>query len=690
MSTNQINDHYVNPLDAFESYSIHYTMVATRTTKIAAEFAGYDDKSRAKALSAIDKVTYLGAAIPFGQSSNDIFLVLDTRRFSQFTVENLKYDVWVNGLHVGASQANLATDLEMTVLDTVGISFGNFMQWLMDTQLKTNFDGMVFMLQVIFVGHKPDGSTETVQSETIPMHLQKMSINLDYAKGSYVMEFMPNINFNTSKNAKLLTIYKANTYTSGNDNTLGSLVTNFEDRLNNVSSKFYNDVQEKVNKEFSGIVKSPIGRKVQYFISIPGNWNGFKLAGTNANNAAELLFAKKEAEDKVAREKAAQTGQVLSSNIGARQGAVITDVMNKIFKQVPEVARMGNFKTDAQADGFVTFYKYIVGITSDDSVMSVHINVIEFKVPNVAASAAAPKKVTSTESQFYKTETSSAGVVRRIPKNYIEWDYIFTGKNTAITNFDMKIEDFQFLLASVTRIGDSAISGVSDSSSAGTKPVDPNEPKNDELLFLRQFDPVILPMNTKEALDNFSRLKDFKGNSEENKQHIKEAQQYTKNLSMFYAGNPITVQLTIKGNPLIMSKFNMGNFLPHAGGTAIADPNANTKEAYRKQLEARILGLKAPGASGNDFSGGNGSYTSNSMLDSQSYASSPVFAKINIKGPNVDFKTNAEIPGDFTTDVLSDNFYVVFKVSNNIQGHNFTQELELYAHNIFGKFKITK
>jgi hypothetical protein len=45
--------------------------------------------------------------------------------------------------------------------------------------------------------------------------------------------------------------------------------------------------------------------------------------------------------------------------------------------------------------------------------------------------------------------------------------------------------------------------------------------------------------------------------------------------------------------------------------------------------------------------------------------------------------------GDFAETLLQNNFYTVFKVTNKIEGHVFTQDLELYSHNIFGMDKIS-
>ena len=122
-----------NPLDKFQSYSVHYLMLACRTTEAADVFAtANDDKNASASHEAITRTKNLGdqVIIQGNPKVKDMYLVLDTRRFSQFTVENVKYDVYINGLQTGASTSNLATELQMTILDSVGISFANFMQWL--------------------------------------------------------------------------------------------------------------------------------------------------------------------------------------------------------------------------------------------------------------------------------------------------------------------------------------------------------------------------------------------------------------------------------------------------------------------------------------------------------------------------------------------------------------------------------
>ena len=671
-----------NPLDDFQSYSVQYVMLACRTTVSAGRFATDDSVIMAASLQAIEDAKYLGAPVVFGDGAQDVFLVLDTRRFAQFTVESLKYDVWINGLQKGASTSNLATDLSMVVLDSVGISFANFMQWLMDEQMETNFDGLVFMLRTIFVGHHPDGSTETIQVETIPMHLRRMDINLDYAKGAYTLDFIPNMNFDVSQNSRFLTVSTATSYTTGAGNTLLGLINSFEDQMNKKSKEYFDGIQKIIQDSGRGSGK-PLGRKVEYMITIPESWNKFEITGSNTGECAEQIFTKA---NPVAKPKEPEAGKIKNSYAAAEPGAEITKVLDAVFKQVPDIAKMGNFKTDQSANksnDFVIFYKYIVGLTSDDTTMVVHVDIVEFKIPNIIAqqnqSAAA---VSEFEKEFYDTVIEQ-GVSKRVPKDFIEYDYIFSGKNKDILTFDIKIQDFQFLLAGNLKLGENAVAQVVDTSGK-TNDVVPI--KDDNLFRARQYDPLVMPTNSKAALDNFRNYSTQLMSQKKSAELITQSQQYTKNLSMFYAGSSATVLITIKGNPLIMHKFNMGKFLHNKDGgsnriSTVA--GSSDKAEYRKNLENSIL------QSNPDIKKDGATFTlQNTGLSSKSYATSPVYSKINIMGPNVDFRTNepaSDPAAPYATSVLSDNYYVIFKVSNHFINGVFTQELQLNGVSVFGR-----
>lgn len=636
-----------NPLDNYRSYSTHFVMFACRSTEVAKEFS----TSAARDFdAAVNNVRGLGEPVLY-KNATDVFLMLDTRRFSQFSVESLRYDVFINGLQKGASTSNLATDLTMVVLDAVGISFADFLQYLMDKKLKTSYDGLVFMLQTIFVGHKDDGTSETVHSETIPMHLIRIEINLNFVKGAYTMQFMPNMNFDVKKYQRFMTIGQTTSMYDANGGTLGNLIASFQDNLNTRAEKYYNGIKAFLDKTTAK--KDKIGRKVQYQISIPEKWKGWKTTG---KNVADTTEAAKKSKDP----KAPPTinVQINSGNFTTKPGTGITEALTELFKTVNEIAALGNFtQSDPSKDGSVTFYKQIVGITSNDETFMVHVDVIEFEIPNVFRRKPNPKEVSKSDEKTHHIEKDADGVERRVPNDYIVYDYIFSGKNKDILNLELKIEEFQMLLASNLKIGTIDMQKASTDGEVDAE----NQKLVEEILSAREYDPIMIPNDTDDALKAFTSL--AKVASEKQAEEQKKRQNYTRNLSMFYAGSPIVTTMLIKGNPEIMHKFNVGKILNHP-----ADPNSGD---YRKQLEKEILK--------NDIleKGDNGGFKVKNFSP-KSYAVSPVFVKVNIFGPEFN-----ELWGQ-TKSALSEVYYVVFKLSNIIQNGVFTQELELYSHNVFG------
>jgi hypothetical protein len=518
------------------------------------------------------------------------------------------------------------------------------------------------MLRTIFIGHHEDGTSETVQSETIPMHLNRMDINLNYAKGAYTLEFMPNMNFDVNRYARFLTVSTATSYKNA-DNTLGSSIESLNKRLNDMSKKYYDAVKSALGKER--------GRVVKYQITIPPLWNDYKFAGAAAGVADERIFdaQSRELEAKKAADK--EANKVATSYAAVPTGAPLTAVLDVILKQVPEIAQLGNFQQrDTIKEGSVKFYKQLVGITSDEESFTVHIDIIEFEVPNVFVQQdTKPTTVSEKEKEWYQlTDDGTTGTQMRVPKDFIEYDYIFSGKNKDILEFEMKIQDFQFLLASNLRMGDGAMRIAADKDVP-----DKTKREFEDLLYLRPKDPILMPIDTEAAIANFKKVSDQMASVAKQLEQQKDAQRYTANLTKFYAGSPITVSMRIKGNPTIMHKFNIGTMLNETPATT-----KDEVKKYRKDLDDRIARL------GFDKTGEGKFKATAKALSDKSYITSPVFIRIQVFGPNVDFKTNTELPGDFATSVLTDCYYTVFKITNNFEGGVFTQELELFSHNIFG------
>lgn len=310
--------------------------------------------------------------------------------------------------------------------------------------------------------------------------------------------------------------------------------------------------------------------------------------------------------------------------------------------------------------------------------MIVHVDVVEFRIPNVQAlqSIANDKTSVSTNMEEFITTTpvkkptdkeDGVGKIKpKIIKDLLEWDYIFTSKNDSILSFDLKIQDFNALIQGNLRIGDGAIRESIDTASA------PKPASATEAIFIREYDPVLMPENTAEALKNFRDSSMLLKNRAEQGVTIQKVQKYHQNLTAFYATNTSDVVMTIRGNPEIFQKFNVGEVLKH---TEITD-----KTAYREDLEKRIIKANPDKITKDQ----NGSFRLTSLSE-KSYAATPVFARLNIRGPNVDFLSNGAggSEGDYSTTLFEDNFYMITKVTHIFNRSVFTQEINLKNFNIY-------
>lgn len=715
--------HLRNPLDAFTSYSTHFVLMAARTTENARAFS--DPAANQQTLDAIERTKQLGDRIPYntGTTSGDVFLVMDTRRFSQFTVDSMKYEVFVNGLSKGHSHSNLATTIEMTILDSVGISFINFLQWLMDTQLQTNFDGMIFMIRAIFVGHNEDGSSQTVQSITIPAHLFKMEVNLDFAKGIYTMEFMPNMNFSVYQHNRWTHIGTASTYSSLNSSKLGGMVLGLEEALNKEAQDVFDKGQKLLQAGKAPRVNTngaqKFGRRIQYQITLPEKWAELDFVGSwkhNVNSNAERNYRAELQKLDAAKTPAPEqtrTGESTSTtaksvSMSTPVGITVTEVLDIMFRQVPGIADFANAEVVSNPNGVAKFYKHVVSLTSSDELVIVHIDVVAFEVPNAqppsTQARASERGGAGASDAWEQIELRKAGVVReqnspyqiiteggvtkRIPKSYFELDFIFTGKNTQVLNFDMKMQNLVFLLAANVKVSEGEMFFQRVAGQEG-KPND--RTLSPELMSLRPYDPLLIPLKTELEKTNGKDTSALSRNPEAQKNANASLQEYSRNLSAFYALSPIQTAVTIKGNPDIMLKFSSPSMPEHrsiitlGGGGELSRANESERAAYRKNFEQKVLKF----GKGEISQTSSGVFTLNRHLGSDSYMTGPVFVKVNIKGPNVDPRTNELLAGqDFATEVLLDNYYVVFKVVNKIERGVFTQDLELWSHNVFGSTKL--
>lgn len=685
-----------NRLDAFQSHSVHYVMLAARSTEDVRIFTDGSSTAATASLQAIDNTKQLGEVVRTSGTGGSTFLMLDTRRFSQFTVENFSVESYIAGFDVPGSSSPHATAVNMTfnIIDNVGISFANFLQYLMDQKLQVSFDGMTILVRVLFIGHKADGTTEVVQSITIPAIFNQIEVELTDTRGVYSCKLFPLLGMpsNAGYNAKWTTIGNATAYFTGkNANTLGAMVGAFEQKLNDLSLHNFAILNGETQQPGQPVkTVGRYGRPVQYMITLPEKWYDYKFSGPVSGAATETNFAEllkqenQKKRDETAKPNATET-PASDSYVGVSPEWTITEVLDKMFAQTVEVAQLANFTRAQTNTTSVVFYKHLVTITSDDRSFTVHVDVVEFEVPNVYLAESG--QVTPNDSELYREEpATSTRAARKVPKNFLEFDYIFSGKNLDVLNLDLKIENLNWMLLQGTKLGsgelfNTAVKGQDQKDSAGVS-ADKRTVQG-----MRQKDPFLMPQLTPDQLNNFSNLAaSVKMQGDLTPQQIQ--QQYTRNLSAFYNAGPVNAKLELRGNPDLMAGVALQQMPQHVSAITMSETgatssiNTQVKSEYRKSFEKSLLGPNRTWS--------NGALKIIGTLDGPSYLTSPVFVKVNVFGPNVDFITNEPIAGqDFAQKLFLDNYYFLSKINSKIEGTRFTHELELMSYSVYGYQTMT-
>lgn len=661
-----------NPLDKFTSHSIHYIMLGAASTSDLNPFNNPVEDGSSPSLDAIDKAKFLGDAVSF--KGTTAYLILDTRRFSQFVVSDMKTVVKPTGITTdpNSSPNGVTTEFQFNVVDPMGILFSNFLQFIMEQKLQVSFEGMACLFKVVFVGHLADGTTETVGSVSMPCFFHTIKLDLLDSRGVYECSMIPLIGANSAaSHRKWTNIGSASKFFTGsNSNTLDDVIKSFEKSLNAQSAKMY----ENVNKNNADGEK--IGRKVEYMITIPDKWKKFQMTGPNQGRVEETDFVKilknKESESKAQQQKQEVDSPAKESNISVEPSMSIMQTLDVIFSQCVELAKIGNIEDKKSADS-VTFYKMVVNVTSDSESFMVHVDVVEFVVPNVNKA----KQLKSGAPEYFYTSTKN-GITTTVPKNAVEYDYTFSGTNIDVLDLVLNFENLNYMLQSPVKIGSAAMFNKSTANGQNQKNETGEKNTSNKLANgIRKNDPVLLSEKTWAEDKNFSNVaRNVKVGTEDPKEIH---QQYIRNLAAYYSsGQAPEVSTSIRGNPYLFMSSSLSYMVPHY---KFSEEN---KVKYRSEFEENITKIRGlenmPRTSENS-----GQFTGGNLI------AGPMFVKINIYGPNLDVEnkgmlTNEVDPAvDYSKLYFDNNYYFVSSIESEISGGTiFKHTLQLLPFGIFG------
>lgn len=668
---------YPNPLDNFRTYSYNFIITAASSSEAIRSLIGKDENGLAPVLS---KVQDIGLGDKIEMDGSSAYLVLDTRRFSQYSITEL------NLTHVPGTGDQINPQLILTaghfkLQDSTGITFYNFLMDLFADKLKASAPATVFLMTVLFSGHHYDGTVEHVVTTNIPFQIK--TIGFEFTSSGTLFDIDILLHEGLEAGGRTIPSDQMSSMgaiksvsTKGRDKTIGGMMDSLEAQLNEQSLDYFLKYNGVSSEQVSSIKP---GKLVQYMITVPPQWRAMipNMASTARNT--EKRYSRRGGPMQVSK-------TIDDFELSFALSTPIDKAISKILETSTEFAKESSTAKRIAGEGMQ--FRISPVITSDDTTYTIHYDVYPHAMPK-------PKQIED-------------GKI-----NYLHYDYLFTGKNSHIKDLRITFNGASAMasidkkmLIGRNRFAVNASSGqkISDVKKDSTATNDKPNPQEIDRKNILANDPIYMGVISKQQLDNNADHRDENVESKEAADAFDAKQEYRQAVAYLNYQNSLHLSMTIRGNPNLMQKLadinTTGGMPPHSsivsstdltallkevdvnntGATATAIKNgvASAKQKYiDTYVTKRIDGLDQvmkPHYQGDSFDPlNNGADTSVIGL----------FAKINIRAPNVDYVGNFTSGEPLYTDsFFYQGLYRVNTVETTLSHGDFTQTLHMFAYDI--------
>lgn len=690
-----------NPLDIYASFSTHYVLLLARNTEALRVF-NQREKAAGKNLN-LDELTRLklGEKIQTENSGGDIYMVCDSRKISLFRINSVNFSTLYSGNTANTSQI-IDGSIIMKLIDSSGIAFINFLKYMADEVLGSSLVNCFFLLKIFFVGHTHDGKVEVLNTSSIPMMLHDMVFEFETASNigaaEYEIKFTPSFTPGSAINQLVPTDRISSIASRGSQTTLGNAIDSLQNALNKINKDYYNNTQhqsrnEKTQKNELSVPENKKGRLVLYKISLPGDipeiqsstkWRDLPFTVGVSEKIKEISHKKTAKLNEGAEEKSQKSET--EGNTKTADDAVykavpnnmsIDDILISILTSCIEVNRRAAFKS--VEEGKIVNFKILKNMTTDDETVVLNFDIVEHIIINLTPDETKKETIGVFEQYFTKNDKGE-----KVPKNSLEFDYVFSGMNTDILDFAIKIDSSAALFSVMNKTKSTSDQirkndlGQSNNPD-GAKSSD--SPKNTTMREMKSYDMVIAPpktVNEKMGYSNLSEGSQEKTGVESDKL-AKIKQEYLKVLADVHGQSSLQTKMKIRGNPDLFVKVLGSTIMPHISispGSLTSDKEVtfldNSVKQYNEELAKRLNPISPK--------------SENALLSGPDFSISPLFIKVNVYGPKIDpIFGNELMPGveKFVQKYFYEDWYMVRKLSHFLEGNNFIQEIDMQSTEIF-------
>lgn len=510
---------FENPLNNFHTYSFYHVLVACSTTQAAEALF----KNNAELLDVVrstqsieEKYSVKGITDAGGVVSPDninrvgkYIILFNGATDAEFVISSVKWNSLMYPAEGTDSYTTLSSEGQIEIIEPNGARFLNLINNSV-RKLGVDSTGIVYVLKTVFVGNGYDGSLSASVINNIPPLMFLMldiSAYFETIGGTYTLSFMSL----TNGAAKLVQFNQAPQALSSlalrDGSTLVDALNDFNVKLNNLYNEHVKNVLASSNNESTDF------KYIYYLIYYDDIYNDGKKYKVD-------LF-----KDQTA---ATSVGENI---VSFGESATIESALNEIMKHCSGVIDDGNgvSKSDnTTTNNKVKYgYKIVSSLEStEDTILAIY-RIVRYPLPT---------------SSIIEKALNGDLEDEALKNNAITFDYMWTGKNKDILEFDIKMAHAMTFLSMIT-----STDNLADSSTNNNIPGQCTPSSNNSLTGEKPNEKIKTVMYFPKANEK---------NSSRNTKKPASSMKFNELLSRFAALEGLDTRITIRGNPIFLANLS--------------------------------------------------------------------------------------------------------------------------------------
>lgn len=607
-----------NPLADFRTYSYHHILIVTDGMKTADELSKSSNLLLFNRPNVQPESRYKARFLDNAGKQGYITLI-DGMQDVTFFIESVNWETIIapSGKSGGSKRAStLEVDGEMTIVEPLGVKFLEVLTNA-GNELGTDPSGFIFVLKTIFVGHRDDGGQEII-SNVRPFLFTMIDIKavMDTGGTTYKLTLV-GVNNGTAKLPQISRIADGINLTIPTGTSVRGALELFFIEVNNKYEKFKTNLSEQLQSAKSTINLTDDFRLLKYKIVTDDKYEEYEAAtnevttkGGTPSEAATINCAENSTiENSIQR--------IMDSSLAVMNDASKKNTENKRF--IYKIAS--------------TILPDLVG---DDMIIQYSVHRYE-EITQLLSKPLEP-----------------------LAGEFIEFDYMFTGRNVDVLEFDIKMDMGMSFFQTVA----TASSGIGAQGEAPDNTKAHSHSVANNTVAQPVFEGKIIPRDVPDDPKFVALLADATSTAKT---------QQARKTSAKKIKTPLFLGTTVK-DPVIRNKRHP---LESATFDALLSRHAayeNVECAMKIAGNPQLLDETTPAPTEVQQGGIKPANTDNNRDNTgmQKMFTTPALIKVNVKFPD-----NNELTG--VTDFWYKGFYNLYSITQNFDGGLFTQDILMFS-----------